>query len=670
MPERIETIIENERKRGNQLYSSQTPNIRGAFVLSQKEAAALPIDVGTMYQLVDEEVRRNPARAYTYAQTFGMTSISLTLDTRETFFEFEQIGDYPTSPRAEVRTTPTRTIGQIVTAQEIDSPVTYLLAETGNPQTVEMSLIQALHMVDTAIMTGKYVGAPLVRLAELDELFALKEKLPDLFLRPYGNVRKLSHTPAILGCVIETALLESSGIQSLPLTVSAVTPQNATLANIQDGEREPAAFIGITTTKRPHIGHGFLLTKAIADSPSRAVIVELNDQGPRVDQMVAKLAENLGIELEETLALLESGAIDLDEVEPAYQQRDKTTSPFIEKSYTLKSCNEYFSKLLEAIRPENTTLIPIADSDTNVMQVSLPGLQELFSGSGMSTVCDPSGKAMVIEAAGKKTLPGIITASCKKFILTLVDSPSPLTKAEFSILRSNGIEISRERGTGVLIDFAVSSGTEGGTLLLQDIIATTEDPTLLPAALRLLMDDAYFFYGEGDSLLPNFASNEILNKKIAEMLNDSRLALINLERPMKFIDVRKELAFDLLKLPKESSRTQKITAQELLQLVEKLPGLEKVLSIELLSFLASAEKAATIPKNYLTANDRNILQQLKRGDLATIIGFMLQITSQDLLCRLKGSKLEDALTTMGYQQNQYAEALERIMKVEGIFKII
>jgi hypothetical protein len=43
-------------------------------------------------------------------------------------------------------------------------------------------------------------------------------------------------------------------------------------------------------------------------------------------------------------------------------------------------------------------------------------------------------------------------------------------------LRNNGVDITREPGTGVLINFQIASGTKGDTLLLEDLAASIDDP--------------------------------------------------------------------------------------------------------------------------------------------------------------------------------------------------
>lgn len=666
----LENIIENERKRGAELYSSAPPSIRGSFVLSQVEAQTLPIDIGAMYTIVDEQIQRNPVKARSYAETFGMTNISLALDGRETFFELEELGAYTSSPRAEVRTQALRSLGEIVTAEEVDSPVTYILADSGIPQTIEMSLIQALHMVDTAIVTDMYVANPLVQTMSLEAILELRQRYPNVFLRPYGNVRNLAHTPALLGSVVETSLIEASGLKTEPLLSQSPTDSIGDAFSVST-QRIPASFMGITTAKKPHIGHGFLLAKAIADSPSNTVIVELNDQGPRVDQMVTQLAQNLGLSLDQTIQALSVGAIGIDEVEPAYQQRGLANQAQIETPYSLQACNQYFAELLRNMTPPEMKITPIANSDTEQAKtlVTIPGFARLFSGSGMSIISDAHGKAMVIEAGGKKTLQGVVAAYCGSFALTLVDSPSPLKKAEFSILRNNGVDIKREIGTGVLIDFAVASGTKGGTLLLEDVIADSEDPTLLPAALRLIMDNSFFFRGEGDSLLPNFSSNEFLKEKLAKTFASNGLSFVDIRRPIKFVDAKRELALDLLGTAAGITKSKKVSAQNLRQLLLTLPGIQQQLSSGLLDSINALAPSDTIPKSRFTPSDQALIQQIKKGDFSTIVKNMRTDCDDDIATCIKGTSLQTTLESMGYAPEQFELIIERIIESEGMYKI-
>lgn len=673
-----EDILASEYRRARDFYSPVEPTYQAQLTLGQEEAKTLPINLSDIYGLMTQEIDQNPEAARSYANTFGATRVLLALDNQPTSFALAKYGEY-LKGSAEVSTLPERTLGNIVCANEIDCPVTYLLADSGRPQTVEMSLVQAMHMVDTAIVTGLSNSATqLVRRADIETLLELKTKYPDLFLRTYGNVRGLSDTPALLGAVITTNLLEASGIETQALQSPPLTRVEQ-LSTAPDRERINASFIGITTAKKPHIGHGLLLAKAIADSPNGNVLVELNDRGPRVEQMITTLAASRGMEIDDVIVAINSGEISLEEIEASYKSRQDAPTLPAGTTYGLGQNNMYYRQLLSTLQPPGIQILTLANSEMEELESEIQeraGYKELFSGTGMDVFADESGSAMVVRKGGKTTLQGMMAQLALAYNLRLVDSPPALTRSEQAILRSNNMPLENGMGCGFLLDFASASGTNGQSLTLESLLQDDMPPGSLLAAMRKVMDTSTFFVSETGSLCPNFTSNNAFVRKLQkelDILPPSEITDI-LRRPIEFEDIRKPLLQELLRdVYQEFPVNGKIKAGEVCKLLKVFPVLAKRLPGQVIATAANLEDEISIPKNLYQGEAQKLLQAIRTCNAQTICD-LLQASCESegmyLSNYLATTRLGEIISDMGYSTGSTMDVMRTILSAKGVYKIL
>ncbi len=670
-------IIESEYKRAKEFYSPVEPTYQAQLTLGQEDARVLPINLTEIYAQMGEQIDTNPDVARSYARTFGATRVLLALDNSPTNVVLNKYGVYPKGS-VEIATVAERRLGDIVCAAEIDCPITYILADSGEPQTVEMSLVQAMHMVDTAMATGLSNSATLlVRKADVDTLLELKEMYPDLFLRTYGNVRGLSRVPTILGAVIKTELLEASGIATEALKAPAAAEKP--LKEPVTRERITASFIGITTAKRPHIGHGLLIAKAMADSPNGKVLVELNDQGPRVEQMITALASERDISVEEVVLSIESGEISLEDIEQGYKNR--RDAPILPPgiTYGLAPSNAYYRQLLGVLQPPGVEILTIANSEMGELETGLQnreGYEELFDGTGMDVFRDKAGNGMVAKKAGKKTLQGMIAQLAFGYKLTMVDSPPSLTRPELAILRKNGLELESGMGCGLLLDFSSASGTNGRSVLLESLQREEMQQGSVLAAIRKVMDRSTFFVSETGSLCPNFASNDVFLRAVEKELASIDPSEIEetVRRPIKYADIRKQLIIELLQsVYKDFPVTGKIKVGEVCKLLNLFPVLAKKLPGKVIAAAANLQDDVSIPKNLYQGAPLELLQRLRSLD-AKLLCELMETSCRDedmfLSSYIGGTGLGDIISQMGYQGGSTMEAVKKVLTAKGVFKIV
>lgn len=673
----IESVLASEYDRAGSLYSSRPVEYRGNLVVSQADAACLPLDIGKIYQNTADEIASKPREAGSFAKTFGAVRVQLALDGAPTQFVLEQDGTYAKDPRTEIGTLAVRSLEDTLRADEVDGRVAYVLASDGQNQSVEISLVQALHMIDTAMVTGQYTAElPLIRVATTEEIVTLKQSNPEVFLRTYGNVRKLRDVPLLLGCVVDTSALEASGVTTSSLARPRASVEQPSRERISVA-REKMAFVGITTAKKPHIGHGFLLAKAIADSPNGQVLVELNDQGPRVESMLVQLANSLGTSIEDAAKQVTEGAVPIDLVESCYQARDAMTTD-VNTPYALTANNAYYRELLALMQAPNIPFSTIANSEMgDLMQdvATLPGYRRLFSeDSGMSILTSDPGIAMPIEKYGKPTLPGAMAQLGGRYTLTLVDSPPSLSKQELAIVAGNGMELEQSSGCGLLLDFASASGTNGRSIALESLIGNETPAGAELAAIRKVMDEAYFFVSETGSLCPNFASNEAFLAAYAKNLEQVEEGDIEaiLRRPIVFKNVKKQLFQELLAQTYEFPVKGRVSAGEVCSLLQQFPVLAGRLPGRVVAEAANASPELSIRKNILCDKTQKKIQLLRSADPLNIVELVRLSCEKEgmfLSSYLEGTELGQALSYMGYRGGSTMETLDKIAQAKGVFKI-
>ncbi len=681
-------VLHQDFERAASLYSTQPPELVGRFVLSQDAATTIPVSLDEGYDAIFQAIAEDEQLAMKYAKTFGALNIRVALDDASTSFRMDSLSDRSPANSVEVQTVAERSLKELLTLSEVDSSTAFLLTCDDEPVTVEMALIKALHMIDTALVTDQYSASmPLVRAVTTEQLLKLRNDFPEVFIRMYGNTRGLDGAPKILGTVVPTELVVRSGISTTPLNTKKNTEILTKTNNTNMSNKPKKAFVGITTAKKPHVGHALLLAKAVADNnEGDGLIILLNDQGPRVEQALAALATRLGVTLEEIASQASLGVLGVEDIQAGYQNRGEATIPDTKLAFSLAGPNSYYRRLLKDILPNTIDAAVIADSDLGLSFQELVGqndlVKELFSGLGMTLLQSSEGNGVMLQKKGGLTVAGILAALGDSYQITLVDSPPPLSRSDRAVFCDAGLEIEQGVGTGIMIDGDVASGTKGnivGIEQLIDIVNLQQKPLemLLPA-IRLMMNEGYFLPSEGTSVSLNFSTNEALIEsfmvaleKVAVLENPTEL----LFQPMQFKDILREAIKDLFMPTTNSIVEGKPTVSEVRTMLDRLPILAKYFSQKILSAVETGEQldGQVIPKNMISDSDRKTIQTIRVGNPKEAIKILIRlgIEKPEKLDELvAGSVFGGIMTAMGYKPEETVDFLAKMQTTKGIYKLV
>ncbi len=676
--------ISTQYEAAKNLYSKHEPLLVGRFVLGQDDIRLLPLNLDDIYNRVFDSFKDNPGKAMAWAKTFGKLSITIALDGSPTTFELDRAKDYPPANRAELITDKPYAISEMFYAEDKDSPFTLVLCDDGAKRT-ELNLIKALHMVDYGLITGQLspTEQPEIRIvaATPDELVRISSDFEDIGLRLYGNVRSDKDAPEVLGSVLPSAVLENSQMATMLLNNSAEVPYTLPVS-VPTRERINVCAAGVTTAKRPHIGHAFLLAKALSEPAFTGdLVVELNDLGPRVAQAVASFASQNALTFEEAATSISSGAVSIADIEKAYMARDtRQAAQSLPTNFSLRASNRYYENLLTELAPTDTTIRFIANSDLGSLMQELdakPGSLPVFGDSGMALLTSVENEAVVVKSGGAPTLAGILGSLCTRYDMTFADSPKPLDGRKSKVFAQNGLNIAQVPGMGVSIDFDVASGTKGDSPLIEVLKnvanyygCSGKDFLLI---CRSMLEKAYFVPGDGNSLNPNYASSEALMCSFEAAAQNLALGGSNgldLYKPLKLKRVMPMVAKELLtRLYPTYNPTRKQSPQSLLALLGSDPELG--FSEKLRDYAASHPQVdKTIPRTFYETGDYKLLDALR----STTPSFVLQAlarklvtTSEDVSVLLSGSLLQEVQQAMGYEPSQLDVFLAKLQNSKEVY---
>jgi hypothetical protein len=670
-------LLQSEYQRAGELYSSRPPSYSGKLVVSKDAAYAPTIDLGPVFDTTIQTLNNSPTVTQNFASTFGKLGVYLALDAQATSFTIAPENSYPKGSVTEIATTMRRKPSEFLSYQNDDTELSFVLCD--EPGTAELILIQALHMFDSAIVTGLVepgqVKRPMVFSADIDAIAKLRQDNPKLLIRLYGNVRGLSGAPTVLGLAAPTRLIEQSGIElieSKPLDMPGVVSKST--KNV---------FVGITTAKKPHIGHGFLLAKAVGEAGKQGqVIVELNDRGPRVAAMVAQLAAQTGKPFKTVADNITDGEVDQDTIEAAYTARS-TTRESLPEDFALTKPNLFYKRLLTTISPLPSQLSGMSDSEA--IAALAPVLEQndsyrtVFGDSKGMGILAAEEQAVVVKKAGETTVAGLFGLLATRGNLAIVDSPQPLTRDQMNVFVSSGLSVEASAGIGVSIDFAIGSGTSGNSLPLKQLLDRLEQASIAPnqllVVLRDMLEQAYYIPGEGNSINPNYASVSAVESALEASLNRLETGDIDeqkLFQPLRFCSVSKSLASSVLGDMFPDCATGKVDGKMIGGLLELFPILGDKLSTKLLSAFQQ-DPEDKISKNLVSQADQKLLQTVRTANPPAI--FDLCAKSYDYEPdvfgpKLEQSKLGSAALAMGYTPDTYLSFLKQLKEVKGIYATI
>lgn len=652
------------------LYEPGPPIVVGNFAMSRQQARAAPVSLSEVFEPAIETLQSDPRMAMLFAKRFGKLSVSVALDDAPTTFTLTD-KDVPNPKIAPMKTTTRYLPSEFFEAPDADSQFTFLLCND-KAMTAELALIQALHMLDFAIMSKQFDGQmPLVKAASSEQLVRLQSSYPSAFLRTYGNVRNLSNAPTILGTVIPTSIFEKVGVETEDFEPKIQPASPNTFPEAVD--RKPAAAIGITTAKRPHIGHGFLIVKALAESgEGGTVVVELNDRGPRVAKAVSAFAINAGCSIEVAIEDIANAEVTPTALEAAYKTREDAPVIELPNDFALTSNNAFYARLLDKLCPPSNAFVPIANSSAAMQSLTKqllanPAAQGLFGNDDM--VLFGSEIATVIQQYGEPTVPGLIGALATGFELTMVDSPSPIDRIGKKNFAEAGIPVSIKEGIGISFDFGVASGTKGEAPSLQSIMSMV-DSSQVPQLLRSLLNSSVFVRGDGKSLNPNFASPDALNQKLKQLV-DTNFSGVDLFKPFEFKQITREVSKSLTPYGGDDglAATGKIFSEEIKQSIIALPALQPRLTQKLLDFALEQDEPTKIPKNLVSQQDANLINKIRAGEPKTVFGLLSASldVEPELLESLPETLIGDIMEAMGYELGPVRPFLQKLIDSGGIY---
>lgn len=671
------SLIQNnnpEFQDASPLYSAGQPLYVGNFVMDRQLARAAPIQLDEVYTPAIDTLQANMQKAQAFAQTYGKLSVMVALNDAATSFTLEY-PDKPIAQTAPIQTTRKYLPSEFFTATDRDAPYTYLLCNE-QAMTAELALIQALHMLDYAIVSDQFDGnLPLVKTMSLDQLVELQAKNPEAFIRTYGNVRGVSDAPSVLGTVIPTEILEKSGVEFTDINTGAQPPKLQIVPEAL--ERTPAAAIGITTAKRPHIGHGFLFIKALAEAGENGtVVLELNDQGPRVARAVSTLALQTGLSVEQVIDDIVDAEVTPSTLEAAYRARGDIQEAYLPSDFALTANNAFYTRLFEMLCPDTNTLVPIANSSPLMQKLTKnllgnPATQGLFGDDGMVLLGNEV--SAVIRKGGKPTLAGIIGALASGYELKMVDSPSPIDRPAQKSFAEANIAIELKDGIGISLDFGVASGSGGEVPSLQSImsLAPSEEPEKVVYLLRALLNNSAFVRGDGKSLNPNFASVSALQKKLDE-LSAKDLSGVDPYKPFEFTNITRDVCRSLTPYIGEDALPAKgkVNPEEIRRLLGFLPAIKSRLSENALKFAEGNTATTSNPRKSLQQTDINLINKVRSSDPKTILPLALrsmEIEPDFARVTFRVTQLGGIMERMGYVRDDTKTFVEKLIQSGDVY---
>lgn len=687
MSERLETLAADDWHRSKLLHSSNPAQYIGRYTMGDPSSNSLPIDANNLYQTTSHAIDSDPHKAREWARTFGKLSIAITSLPTPDRFLIEPINSHIPHYAAELKGNSRQPVTDLVSSSaEHDSSRTYLIFDNyGKPITPEMAMIQLLHLVDSDIVTGQMIAGklPSARIIDADMLAKLRSDNPEVLLRLYGNVRHASHTPHILGAVTPTHLLDSQNITTTPLQK---TPPHSTSGEgvVRDEiniQRDPINYVGVTSAKRPHVGHAFLILKSFAESTKGSkVTLKLNDTGPRVAQAVHWLASKHNVSFEQAARMVSKGGFTLPDIEQAYASRSEIENEHaLPKDFRLQDPNDYYRQLIASIEPSPGSIGVTSDSDILNNSHKLPhhpDIKSTLSGTG-PIFFSAKDRPIVIESGGETTLKGILITLGRIATVNVTSSPKAFSKSESLSLKQSGILIEQNEGMGVSINFNVASGTKGNSLNLEELtdMCTEQgiNPRLTLPALRAILDQSFFVPGEGSSINPNFASTDKIKGNFLSTIHDqAKLEAADIYSPFVFKDVTPFITKDFVNKTVYSeglSPKGKFTTEEIRKLAENLPDFYNQISTTLQDYTES-NTSGTIPKTVITEKDRSILDAMRSGNPRYVLPFLEHMAAMEtdkLMHILEGTHLLYTATHMGYNTKQISTFIEQFIKLGKLY---
>ncbi len=673
------------------LYDEQPPSYVGQFGLSKASAGSLPINLEEAYAAMFETLSAEPAQAMAFARTFGKLSVNVMLDGSSTTFNLKPATTYPPANMAQIATSKRYQLGELFGYPDVDAPCTYLLCKD-QPLTAELGIIQALHIVDYAIVSGQYDGKlPNVQLIGVDALLELQAQHPDIFIRTYGNVRGLADAMKIIGTAVPTKLLEKSALSTeslstnLPPALGDTLTQSQTNGADQSPGRQSAGLVGITSAKKPHIGHAMLIAKALTEvRDGQPVIVELNDHGPRVGKAITHLAITNSMTTEATMTDVIAGEFDVDAVQAAYVARGEVKPAELPADFALTANNRAYQTLLSAIEPAPGTLLPLANSDPQMRGLykkllANPMALALFDGAGMTMLGDETNN-VVVEKEGTLTSAGILASLAVRYSLTMFDSPAPLLPTEVAAFEAAGLGINLQPGIGVSIGFESASGTNGKAPTLDSLNTEyLQNPRDLLYVTKLLLEDAVYVKSETGSYTPNYASADSILQAFEHAL--ATLSTIPakdelLASPIHLKPITAAIARDFLAEAYSTFPTKgKIKAGEVAALTALLPSLCETLSPDLIAAVNDVtDPSMTVPKAFLSQQDNNTIQRLRSSNskeffaqLTASYSYDPTATASIVFNEQSPTLLAQILKKMGYNTDNMREGINGIVNKGEVY---
>lgn len=354
-----------------------------------------------------------------------------------------------------------------------------------------------------------------IYLQDQSELLEAHRQNPRLYVRIYGNKNNRGKVPNVIGAVATDGNYDRPEFKEPQFKILEL-PQVVRRESL-DLPNADFLLFGICIAKQPHLGH--MLLGAVVETarrslnPDTPVILNANDTGPRIAQMLARCAEEKAITIEEAAAIITNPETTSEQVQSWYQQRGAAQKPLVVEAEDLiraggftmmNQALEYVDLFGKFLGSKSLSVVAESTIDRNYSPVDTLNQPE-WLGSGFSTT-EINGKTYVLEANGLPSASSmrsacmlIAASQMNRGNPVYIDSDSSIQEAIQLLHEDTGIEANQFPGAAIGFGFSIGSGTEGNSINMRNLMAYFSEE----APNRVLIDDLVFLINNRYQLQPN-----------------------------------------------------------------------------------------------------------------------------------------------------------------------
>lgn len=479
--------------------------------------------------------------AYNWAKNWGRTWITLGFDDMSCSFLNTE------SKEAKIQTV-LHTI-KMVTPQErlahAPEGKKYFIILNNEPSTIEGITLQIERMIDELIwcngLKNRNSCNPIeaykkaidevqstgfdIYVMSKDDILALRQKDSRYAVRIYGNILKKHSVPEIIGAV--GPFEECIRPKSLDPKYERLSYKVLTKVEDKRTFRDSIVLdMGICILKRPHAGHmllcGILETARRSLDGNTSIVIHGNDTGNRVDKTIAHISESLNIDPAQVIELISTNKMTSEELEAHYRNRNQTkTETVVQSNKILKVNKIYFQQqafehlvVFQSFFGRKLRLI----SESSVPEDFKPA-------EGLSDnpwIEYGVNYTIINQIPHLLKLNGELTASATRvatmsYVSTLLDANThiyidgdrSIAEASRIMESQNNLKCYQYPGAAIGFNFKIASGSEGNSILFEQIINTymeTNPAGTLLEAVVFFVNSRYQLFSENKPSFFDYAN--------------------------------------------------------------------------------------------------------------------------------------------------------------------